>query len=528
MFLRFLRWRAKLPTVLHFTHVSAGSTWVDRVLRHLFAERFEEPEPASGEKREVDYAKIYAALPVRLGHVYPALLLTREEFLQRPEFADARRFALIRDLRDSLVSRYFSLRNEHLGDHESRERLQALDLENGLHYLIERDLDRLAAIQRSWLTSGEVLVRYEDLLADDVAEFERLLIDRLELPIRRRHIRPAVKACRDKAPGRSVGEGDSAAHGRQGLPGDWQKHFTRSVAEAFLARTGDLLVSAGYESDSSWAEKLGAATPPRRTFPTAVLVRPAQNAKSDFTLIHLTHAKAGSSWIYHILTDLFPDRIAPRGRLVAEATGGDLSKHVFAAGRVYGAMFMRAGEFDAHPELANALRFVMIRDLRDTLVSLYFSVKISHPLDAEGKKQRERETLQSLSEEEGLLHLVETQLGRVAEVQSSWLGRDELLYRYEDMLPRDYTLLRELLIERFRLPITEKALRRAVGKYSFEALYKRKLGEENTSSHGRQGAPGNWRKHFTPRVSETFAQRFGQLLIDTGYERDLAWANLTR
>jgi lipopolysaccharide transport system ATP-binding protein len=298
------------------------------------------------------------------------------------------------------------------------------------------------------------------------------------------------------------------------------------VAEAFLAKTGDLLVSGGYEPDSSWAEKLGVATPAMRTFPTAVLVRPPEKAKSDFTLIHLTHAKAGSSWIYHILTDLFPDRIAPRGRKLAEATGGDLSKHGFAAGGVYGAMFMRADEFDAHPELSSALRFVMIRDLRDTLVSLYFSIKISHPLDAEGKRQRERETLQSLSEEDGLLHLMETQLGGAAEVQSSWLGRDELLYRYEDLLPRDYTLLRELLLERFRLPITEKALRRAIGKYSFEALYKRKLGEENTASHGRQGAPGNWRKHFTPRVAEAFAQRFGQLLIDTGYERDQAWANL--
>jgi len=76
------------------------------------------------------------------------------------------------------------------------------------------------------------------------------------------------------------------------------------------------------------------------------------------------------------------------------------------------------------------------------------------------------------------------------------------------------------------LSLTEKALKRAVGKYRFETLYGRKLGEENTASHGRQGAPGNWRKHFTPRVAQAFAQRFGQLLIDTGYERDLAWANL--
>jgi len=186
---------------------------------------------------------------------------------------------------------------------------------------------------------------------------------------------------------------------------------------------------------------------------------------------------------------------------------------------------MRAHEFDAHSELADALRFVVIRDLRDTLVSLYFSVKISHPLDAEGKMQRNREILTSLNTEEGLLHMMETQLVGAAELQRSWLNRNELLYRYEDLLLRDYTLLRELLVERFRLPITENSLRAALRKCSFQAEFGRKLGQEDEASHGRQGAPGNWRKHFTPRVTTAFAERFGQVLIDTGYERNLSWAN---
>jgi hypothetical protein len=541
MFLRLLRWRTKLPTVLHFTHIKAGSTWVDRILRHLFAER---TLPRFGSERfegltapdtlapEVNYLAMYAALPVKPGHIYPGLMLTKEDFLERGEFADARRFAVIRDLRDTLVSHYFSLRNEHAQDkhgrvREAREKLQSLDLENGLLYLIERDLDRLVAIQRSWLAAGEVLARYEDLLLDDIAGFERLLVDRLELPVPRRHVRAAVEACRfDKLTGRQLGENDPTAHARQGLPGDWRNHFTKTVAEGFIQKSGDLLVSSGYEPDSSWAEKLGVSRQPKLSYRTSILHRSREAVASDFTLIHLTHAKAGSSWIFRILRELFPDRIAPRGRKVAEATGGDLSKHVFESGRIYAAMFMRAEEFDAHPELGDALRFVVIRDLRDTLVSLYFSVKVSHPLDAEGKRQRERETLESLSTEDGLLRIIETQLGGVAELQRSWVGRNELLYRYEELLPRDYTLLRELLMERFRLPISEKSLRAALGKYSFESQYGRKLGEEDASSHGRQGAPGNWRKHFTPRVTEAFEQRFGQVLIDTGYERDLSWAKL--
>jgi lipopolysaccharide transport system ATP-binding protein len=483
MFLRLLHRRTtKLPTVQHFTQIEAGSTWVESVLRRLLGDQAE-----------------------------PSSRLTRDEFLERPALQDAKRFVVIRDPRDSLISHYFGVlqRNDDVGL-ETREKLQAMDIDGGLLYLIERDLDSLVSFQRSWLTSGEVLVRYEDLSRDSIAEFERLLIERLELPVPRRDVRAAVESCKV-----------------EGLPtGEWRKHFTVSVAEAVTAKCGNLLVSAGYEPDSNWAEKLGVSPPAKRLYRTSVLVRHPDRSKAEFTLIHLTHAKAGSSWIYRILRELFPERIAPRGRKVAEATGGDLSRHVFEPHRIYAAMFMRADEFDAHPELSDALRFVVIRDLRDTLVSLYFSVKVSHPLDAEGKRQRERETLVTLSTEDGLLHMIDTQLAGAAELQRSWLGRDELFYRYEDLLLRDYTLLRELLIERFRLPITEKALRAALGKYSFESQYGRKLGQEDASSHGRQGAPGNWHKHFTPRVVEAFAERFGQVLIDTGYERNLDWAKL--
>ena len=113
-----------MPTLLHFTHVRSGSTWVDGILRYLFAEltlpqfgaeRFEgnsSPQQVSGAGTDVDYLAMYSALPVKQGHVYPGLMLTREEFLQRPEFREAKRFVVIRDLRDALISHYFSLVRE--------------------------------------------------------------------------------------------------------------------------------------------------------------------------------------------------------------------------------------------------------------------------------------------------------------------------------------------------------------------------------------------------------------------------------
>ena len=72
------------------------------------------------------------------------------------------------------------------------------------------------------------------------------------------------------------------------------------------------------------------------------------------------------------------------------------------------------------------LAFSQWKQLRDTLVSLYFSLKVSHPLDAEGKRQRERETLESLNPEDGLLHVIETQLAPYVDGETSPSMRESI------------------------------------------------------------------------------------------------------
>ena len=241
------------------------------------------------------------------------------------------------------------------------------------------------------------------------------------------------------------------------------------------------------------------------------------------TLVHITHAKAGSTWIAGLLAELFPSRVAPRNRAVA--ADGDLARHVFEPGRIYRAMFLSRQKFLLHPELQDCLRFIVIRDLRDTLVSLYFSVKLSHPLDAEGRPPRHRAELQELGIEDGLLHLIEKELPGAARMQESWVGQQEILLRYEDLLADGFPILRELFIDRFALPVSEAALARAFRRTHFESVYYRKLGEEDVTSHGRTGVPGDWVNHFTPTVRRRFAEKFGPLLIATGYEKDSAWAD---
>jgi len=51
----------------------------------------------------------------------------------------------------------------------------------------------------------------------------------------------------------------------------------------------------------------------------------------------------------------------------------------------------------------------------------------------------------------------------------------------------------------------------------------RRPGQEDIHAHQRKGIAGDWRNHFTTRVKEVFKQRYGHVLIATGYEPDLNW-----
>ena len=222
------------------------------------------------------------------------------------------------------------------------------------------------------------------------------------------------------------------------------------------------------------------------------------------TLLHITHAKAGSTWVTAILHQLFGERVAPRGARVAEASGGDLSQHFFEPARVYPSMFMTRGEVVAHAELDGCKRFVVIRDLRDTLAALYFSVKLSAPPgDAPFDVSMDE------NKEAGLLQMLDTRIARIAEIQASWLNQGEIVLRYEDMIELGLDRLRDTFIRRLSLPVTERALSRAV--------------RAAPSERGRRTGTIEWRKHFTPTVSAQFAEKFGQVLIETGYENDFAW-----
>lgn len=234
------------------------------------------------------------------------------------------------------------------------------------------------------------------------------------------------------------------------------------------------------------------------------------------TLIHFTHAKAGSTWIDGILRQIFGSRVCGRSWGVPEFHR--------SVGSIFPSVFMRRDEALAIPAVQAAQRFFVLRDLRDTLISRYFSIRESHKPDPAGKIERDRRVLRSMNLEDGMLHCME-ELGmqQTAAIQESWLGSSEIVLRYEDLIARDVPLFSELFVDRLGLQLDPGKLEAAVTSQRFETVYQRKLGEEDMSSHGRKGTPGDWRNHFTPRIGARFAEIYGHLLIAGGYESDASW-----
>src|SRR5687767_8932681 len=89
-------------TVLHITHWKAGSTWIRRILRRLVGDRLVVPVRASWEP---------FGGPVQEGSVI-STYATREQ-VDAAGLLAHKRFVVLRDPRDTLVSAYFSFRDTH-------------------------------------------------------------------------------------------------------------------------------------------------------------------------------------------------------------------------------------------------------------------------------------------------------------------------------------------------------------------------------------------------------------------------------
>ncbi|MFZ5855775.1 MAG: sulfotransferase domain-containing protein [Chloroflexota bacterium] len=241
------------------------------------------------------------------------------------------------------------------------------------------------------------------------------------------------------------------------------------------------------------------------------------------TVFHVTHWKAGSQWIYGVLQMCAPDRIVKPKVKVAH-----FYEDPILNGMIYPTVYVPHNRFVEKLSASDypTKVFVVIRDLRDALTSLYFSLKVSHPLISDNVAEGHRKLNEMKSEEEGLLYVVDERGQASANIQHSWLAAckkgEALLLRYEDMIADEQQAFAKI-IEYCQIDIPAKKLTEIVEGNSFTKRAGRKPGEEDVSSHYRKGVSGDWKNHFTDHIKAEFKQKFGQLLIDTGYEKDLNW-----
>lgn len=236
------------------------------------------------------------------------------------------------------------------------------------------------------------------------------------------------------------------------------------------------------------------------------------------TLFHITHWKAGSQWVKKIL-----DGMCPKASIQPQVGVSHFLKMPLLEGKIYPTVYVTKDQFYSITLPKDWKKFIIIRDLRDTLVSAYFSMKISHPILTD-HNDKLRTTLNACNLEEGMIYLAETWLGASADIQRSWTLAGEEVIKYEDLLVNDVAILSDLLLNKCQLPVEEAKLKRVILANRFEVLTGgRKSGEEDVSCHERKGIEGDWENYFTPEIKGRFKALYGDLLVMTGYEKDMNW-----
>lgn len=236
------------------------------------------------------------------------------------------------------------------------------------------------------------------------------------------------------------------------------------------------------------------------------------------TIVHVTHAKAGSQWIAQILRDCAPDRIEP-----PRMGSGQVRFWPVRPGTIYPTVYLSRHQFGGVRLPPNSHILVVIRDLRDTLISGYFSVLSSHR-ETDRTLIDLRQVITPQTVEDGLLYMLDGWLSQPAKIQLSWLEAGYPLVKFEDLLADDLAMYRKLLIDQCGLDIAPERLNRIVLANRFERYTNgRPRGVEDRGNHYRKGIAGDWANYFTPTVTRAFKARYGGLLVETGYERDLNW-----
>lgn len=177
--------------------------------------------------------------------------------------------------------------------------------------------------------------------------------------------------------------------------------------------------------------------------------------------------------------------------------------------------------FQDLPKPSEYRSFFVLRDPRDIVVSWYFSMKNTHPIQGIERRKQIRERLQRLSKTAGLCFTIEylADYG-LFQAQRSWQNvadSNVRCFKYEDLTGDNQFDQMKALFEHCTISIPKAELRDLLHRHGFENTEKRRKGEEDRSSHRRKGVAGDWANHFDSEVKSTFKDAVGGLPEELGY-----------
>ena len=160
---------------------------------------------------------------------------------------------------------------------------------------------------------------------------------------------------------------------------------------------------------------------------------------------------------------------------------------------------------------------LMLRDPRDVLTSLYFSLAYSHSIP-KGKKlgqrmlDKRKETL-LISIDNWVLKAAPGYLSRYKYYCENLLGRPNVLFvKYEDMV-NDFPTWLNSVIKSLKLDDVDKRLvEKLINEANFDV-------EENINSHKRQVKPGDHRRKLKPETISQLNSTFSEVLDLLDYEK---------
>lgn len=239
----------------------SGTTWLEKMLgsydgfHELMIPEVARHEMQTGGSHDYDlpedlFTRFEKALVLTKMHVHGSVHNAR--LLKQ---SNIRYVVLYRDLRDVAVSSYFYVRNTPW--HPEHGLYKNVGITTGLKEFSKKTLPAYAEWVRSWHTNRDpnksVIVRYEELLADDTAVLRQIAelfdLDGSDDTIQRI---TAANSFGAMSGGRSKGMSNESAFARKGVAGDWVNHFDDELKGLYKEIIGSFLIDFGYEQSLDW------------------------------------------------------------------------------------------------------------------------------------------------------------------------------------------------------------------------------------------------------------------------------------